>query len=305
VSTDARGVALLDRVDPGVSFLLTIEPPKTRLDLMTDTRVDWSPHDETLTLPIRRVLRGRVHDASGRPVSDVAVLCTTPKGGGTSTSVAFDGSFVLRGVPFGVVILVPHYREQAATGRSVEAVEFPAEADDVDLVFEPGLLLRVHVENAPSQLGSAELKLEGVGASGVRPVRSTDENPPRRDGILRFRGLRPGRTYTLCVSPVDGLSLIREGVRSDAGELTVRLEPGLELTGRVLVPDGATDVQVGFNDGRISANAVVEADGRFKFTGLPAGSYDVTAWIVVGVDHKSGRAQIRAGESGDIDLRGK
>ncbi len=304
-TTDSLGAAVLGPVDPAARYLLTIDPPPSRPDLKAEARDGWAPHDETLTLGVERVLRGRVHDAAGKPVEGVEILWTTARGGGRSVPAAADGTFVLRGVPMTALTLVPHFREQSVRATSPQATVVPADAEEADVTFDPGLALVVHVEGGPVFLPHAQLILTGPDATRASQIPAFDANPERADRTLRFRGLLRDRTYTLCVSPVDGLSLIREGVRSDAGELTVRLEPGLELTGRVLVPDGATDVRVGFNDGRISANAVVEADGRFTFTGLPAGSYDVTAWIVVGGKRNSGRAEIRAGESGDIDLRRK
>jgi hypothetical protein len=304
VTTDARGVAVLGSLDPAARFVLTIEPPPSRRELKGEARDGWAPRDETLTLGSERVLRGHVHDAQGRPIEGVEVLWTTTRGGGRSSRAEADGSFVLRGVAKGEVFLVPHYREAPATERSPQRVVVSGDAEQVDLVFDPGLTLVVRFDVSPSRTSWVKLVPEDSDPKGSRGLNPTNSAPPRKDRSLVFRGLRPDRTYTLCVSPVDGLSLIRQGVRADAGELTVRLERGLELTGRVLFPEGATDMKVGFNDGRISANAEVEADGRFVFRGVPAGSYDVTAWIQVDGAKRQASATIRAGESGDIDLRG-
>ncbi len=307
VQTDDRGVAVLGPLDPGALFLLTVNPPKSRPELNAEIVDGWLGHDETRTLGIERLLRGRVRDPSGAVmvgIEGLEVVCTTnTRGGGRSAVVGSDGTFLLKGVAPGEVMLIPHYRESPTSMRSPQSKAFAAGADDVDVTFDPGLLLIVRIEGSPSQRPHAQLVPEGVASKDERAVRAMAERSAGADTTYRFRGLRPDRMFTLCVSPVDGLSLIREGVRSDAGELTVRLEPGLELRGRVLLPDGATDVQVGFNDGRISANAEVDADGRFVFTGLPAGSYPVNAWIRVGEARRSASATIRAGESGDIDLR--
>jgi len=128
------------------------------------------------------------------------------------------------------------------------------------------------------------------------------------DGTTTFRGLRRDWTYTLWVPPVgDGLSFMRSGIRGDVGELAVTLTEGLRVTGRIDIPEGATDVFVWATEDpigtSISAPGEVGADGKYVIKGLTEGYWYARASAMIEGRNIETRSRVKAGGEARLGLR--
>ena len=163
----------------------------------------------------------------------------------------------------------------------------------VDVRLWPIGSVRVVVLDAANQpVGGAAVKLTAWGPYGTSRFNANTS----AEGSATFLQVGSG---SLSVSATDPLTQLRG---SATGTLTfegaealleVRLEPSVELRGRVLLADGVTPAiaaQLVVRVGGITYYSSADDDGRFAFDSLPLGSftYEVLEHLGPGEWHGSG-----------------
>jgi hypothetical protein len=132
------------------------------------------------------------------------------------------------------------------------------------------------------------------------------------DGRLRVEGLHPQVRYTVFVvreGPGDesapGPTQVgwKSGVRGDAGEVSVAMEPGATIGVRVILPPGVTGANVWATDGVVRREAWMPEPTRGRVTGLHAGSWTVKAQASSAQGAFAAEARVEAGGSVELDLK--
>ena len=232
------------------------------------------------------------------------------------------GNFILQFPPDPRVTVgatCPGYRLVSINGRRGPLAAFdcsePGACAEVELVHEPLAVLEGNV-----------LDPNGLPVEDVRVELTQPDAPPRSRryavtsddrGYFRFFHMPPG-TYQLGLL---GANNLREGVNWQGDLLPVELRPGdvqsgvqfrlrldegMAFSGRIAgLPPGTTEIQLmlqrrdaGPRDA-ISKRAVVDAEGRFRLTGVLPGRYDVAAWLPSAADGPRGGT---AASIGSLDL---
>lgn len=241
--TDAHGVALLPGLDPAATYRFAIDAPRDRPELREPPAIaDWKPRDETVRLGRWYVVKGVVRDPAGRPVGRAHVSAKeSPPDHPLRSYTAEDGTFSIESVPEGPLTLVVELSEGVLSGPSRPppsrdpGTVVQAGDENVTLAVDVGAELLLSLDRAPDEPpdGVVHLWKEDHG----RVLGSATSYV--RDGVARFRGLRPDETYGLWVSPTkDGRLVYRTDVRP--GDLRARRKPGKTITVRVRAPAHAT-----------------------------------------------------------------
>jgi protocatechuate 3,4-dioxygenase beta subunit len=235
---------------------------------------------DTLDLDLRLErggdLTGVVVDPEGNPVRSGSVSIWRRREGRAPTHhvVGVDerGRFVVPELEPGIYELVGSGgSEFAPTERTV--VHAPAQ--DVRLVLGRTWLLHGTVVGRPDVTKQVhflyhedgEPKLEGIGYGDGGPF------------SFRVRTDRPG-TLLLTIEETGEYALL-ENVRPGSGPHRLVPAPGAAIEGRIDGgPVDAGEHQVSGIDARcIRIRTRTEADGTFRFTGVPPGAYRLEAWV--------------------------
>ena len=309
--SDAKGLARLGSLDRSRTYSVSIAPPSARSDLLPGTLKAWTPTDATATLERGFTLEVRIVDLSGRPVSQAMLWQQKPGGAWSSEPAGDEGRVTLRRLPAGSVWLIaaPEGVNQFPTSPDPRVARTRAKADQglVELRIDPGqdLVVRVEGAGARGERGWRGVLHEEVDASESTTPLSLSSSTP--DGVLRWRGLKPGMKYTLWIPPEEGgtLSCLKRGVVGGT-EVAVRLTAGRTISGRVFGPAGTGQFSVQAAAGRVTVDGRVEATGHYEITGLPDGvtwrlfaaGRQGETWYTTATD-----AEMLPGGTMDIDLR--
>jgi hypothetical protein len=257
-----------------------------------------TPHDLDKRDPAL-VLKGRVLDENGKPVSEAVV---EPYGFGTRNGAQFGGlqgfdplavtnkkgEFRL-GVPEKGVAVYVQASAPFKAPRRFKKLEAGAKPHDLTL-FE-GVTIR-------GRLVKGGQPLAGVAVGAAQKERNvetfvgefqaaTDEkgvfeirNVPAEDTLALY-----GQMSSLSAHGALGAREVRAGKSgsvADVGDLEVKA--GHKLSGRVVLADGkpvpaGTRVLLSREEAWDSAQAVVDKEGRFNFAGLPAEQYSLSVSV--------------------------
>ncbi len=255
----------------------------------------WTPvPEEVVRLERLRSVAGTVVDAAGEPIADVDVWCREPDGEspffGWAHAVS-DASGAFRFDRLGgdeVEIVAGNY------ASSVHFSHGPLSLDDDELAASVASRARVGTEDLRLALASAHLlrvRLVGLAARVDAPEHLPFLRRTARGSTLRsvrtrdpatflFSGLAPDRTYELWGRmPRHGLLAHATGLRAGP-DVEVALEPGIDLAGRFVPPDGAsvTGLTVRWSAGALEARVTAAADGTFTIPCLPRVEGTLEAW---------------------------
>jgi hypothetical protein len=270
-----------------------------RDDLADWLREGWRPRDERVVLEAPRVLRGVVLDADGDPVVGAEVRWQGPGVHWRSTRrTGEDGRFVFENappVPLRVTALPPGaWREE---WTPPEVVAAPGDRDLVLRLARAGTI-RVRVTSAPREGLEVHLVSE--------PVRGERRTWSRTlaDGEAVFDALVPGRRYEVLVADgEDGRAARRAGVEP-GGSVTLRLERGLVIAGRIELPEGAGDPWVYARREGVSVRGEV-SEGRYEVRGLVPGTWTLSAGAECRWGWPHVRVEAVAGTSRDLVVPGR
>lgn len=304
IRTDRDGAVRLEPLDPNAAYEISVRPPVDRPDLRALALPRWKPQDATVRLAEGGWIRGTVRDGDGHAVAHAIVQITMPSGEQKSTYADDNGVFTAVELPVGRVRLVANLGGGATVGHFVPmGPEVTATVGDHDVVLtaDRGESLVVRIENPPELQGGLDVLLVPEGADSSRFAHAGRfEN-----GEARFVGLRSDRRYALWIAPTDAepdLSLWQPGVRGDAGQITVRRVAGRTVRGRMLLPEGSSEVTVTASRGLAEHWVEPGPDGRFELRGLPTGTWKIDCVARHDGENLSGETTVTGSEEVEIRL---
>jgi hypothetical protein len=273
-TTSLDGVALFRGLDGETTYTLNAGAPQARDDVRGTRQENWSPADTDVRLERGYVVAGWVRDAAGKPVEGASLMRKTSESGWSGERLNADGSFRIRGLEPGTVTLKaagPGGRRGREAGGTEVTVQTGTE--DVVLVVDAGLTLTVRVSNA-SERQDGRLRVTLMIWENERW--RTNESESDRSGQVTFRGLTVGQRYGVWVPPAgDDLYAWQPDVRP--GEVTVRLERGGTIRGKLTFPAEMRASVSAQSTLGIHAQGSVDAEGRYEIRGLPDGRWTVSA----------------------------
>ena len=233
-----------------------------------------------------RLAFGEVLDADARPISGATVLLE-PRGDPSGrrirrTLTLADGGFEIADLGAGRWDLLVSHPEHATARVPGLVIPRPPGAVDLGTVVlgAEAVLAGLVTDPRGRPIEGAAVRLSGDGADGSGPP---EEVPTDAAGGFVLRGLTPGTSVDLRVAHPDHVSARLDGVSLPAPEpLTIVLEDGFRLAGRVLDDDGdpvaRARVRLDAPAGRgPSPEGSSGSDGRFAIEGIPAGTYGAVA----------------------------
>ncbi|MBL9089492.1 MAG: carboxypeptidase regulatory-like domain-containing protein [Planctomycetia bacterium] len=293
--TDPNGHARLERLAPAQRYEVTVTPTPGS-GFARASLGNWTPQDTTVRLGTARTVRGRVRDATGRPISEVGIEYADEEEWDGYVVSENDGTFTLEDVGGGDVRLVARI-EGLGFDRGAETVVKAGETS-VDVVLDPGHLLRVSLGTA-----WADRRVVWFDPSTSGPQRVATEVD--ESGIATVRVRDPDRAYGIWVPPDDdGQSLLRTDVRRGDPPPRLTLARGHAIRVKVTAPPGAERVVVrAFRfGGRVVARGALAADGTYEILGLPAGEWTVEAEATIGGRESKVTATAPTGGTADLTL---
>lgn len=307
-TTDAKGRAVLENLDPDRSYGLSIEPPKDRTDVSSDERQRWKPKDETIALGPRGVVKGEVLGAEAREAWSADVYwrqggawrrATHPRSGTFEAVLPVRGEVELFAGPPGMRAALPTTRvTKAKTGD-----------EGVVVHFDPGASLTVRTRGlaaGPNEAVQWQVVEEG---EGIERTRGYMERTPLEGGAAQetFEGLDPAARYTLvAIYPPGRLCARIPGLAPGKDPVDVTFVPGgaIEGTARGEGPlPASTDSGPVVTVRPVGGGPAVimqTAGENFRIEGLPPGRWTVTFRGVVGDDDVEASGEVETG--GRLDL---
>jgi hypothetical protein len=304
-TTAMDGTVLFRGLDSEATYTLNAGVPAGRDDLRVLRLERWSPADADVRLERGYVVSGSVRDAEGRPVEGARLMRKRGEHGWDGERLNPDGTFRLTGLESGPVTLRATGPGINRRGEAGTETTLQAGTENVVLVVDAGLSLTVRVANA-SERREGRLRITLLQWQNERWSRGDSENDRERPGQVTFRGLKPGDRYGVWIAPDnDDLYAFQADVRP--GEVTVRLERGGTIRGRVTAPSDSGRVSVSAsNDLGLSVNGKVDADGRYEVKGLPSGRWTISGYARMdgqaGQSGKNFQALGQADVGGALDL---
>ena len=227
-----------------------------------------------------------------------------------------DGRFLIADLePTGEV-----YLQARAEGLVPEAplkVEMPPDGEvEVAMAEERVVEGRVLDARDDSPMEGASVRLSVVKRSasqggGAQFMTRAGDSTTDASGEFRISGLSSGE-FELYAS-ADGMQMVQQKLvigESDTESLVIRLEPGLELRGRVETADGkpaaglrvsAAPASRSYRTGMITSSGTqTDSDGRFHVDGLRPGTHSITSRSESGL---TARATAEAGQPEEVVLR--
>ena len=277
-------------------YAVRVRPPRTHTDLAVLVLEDWSPDDRTLRLPQAMPLQGIVVDGEGRPVPGAYVNAIGRDEATYGVQVSEDATFSLPHVSPGPV------RVRATKGDLLSPV--------LDLP-DGGLDVRISMRKAASLsvvLGGWPKGLRDIQAVVLMPTFAYGGSKAvvEPDGRATFTGLDPDAhhvLYLLVGERQDQQVAWASDLRAGAQQVVIPLRPAKSISGTVTIPRDAQLPTIEINQEGVRAKAVADESGRFTLTGLPEGTWTVTARASGDDGVYTGTAQAKTGTTVQIDLR--
>jgi len=244
-----------------------------------------SEGDNDVVIRMERTLPvvGKVVDADGRPVEGAEVVLSLAGviRGRESFEAAYvgvtDGTGCIR-IPAREIDAKPYYRVVARGFRTTWG-----ELDRSRLLDEG---FEVRLERVASVSGRfLDAAGDGVARVSVSVLETMQSSLSDADGRFEVEGLPP-EGGTLIVQPREHGRLILRDVRPTTGRADIGdvvLGPGLEISGRVRLPDGAPAKGIDVTtrcgiSGFPARSSETDESGRFVMTGFSEGTYSLSAW---------------------------
>jgi protocatechuate 3,4-dioxygenase beta subunit len=235
--------------------------------------------------------RGRVIDEERKPIASAIVTST---GNGTTrvpaaiTNAA--GEFDVRVVPALMMPLsVYASKRDYVTGASESRMWQPGEVrDNLAITLVHGFVAQVRVidkQRQPVPNAFVNLLANTEGRQRFLPVACADpeRGDCRRTGDDGIVSLRTGEglyDVTVTGDDIPMVRLNKQPLSARAPAIVVNVERGIEINGRVVLPDGTPAVGAIVETTRapLPRSATTAADGTFKIAGIASGPTAVTAF---------------------------
>jgi hypothetical protein len=222
-------------------------------------------------------LEGRVVDERDFPVAGVEVNLVAERGTfERSTITATDGAFAFAAVPAAVIVSVTRPEDRARVGVRKRVTIAEGGRERVELVLpNPRDSVRIVVigeRDAPVEL--AEVR-----------VTSLDPDSPRRSTLFTDEAgvaeLPDALGLALrIVVEAPRFATLERSVEKAGEELRLRLDPGVQLSGRVTAVRGRQSVAgalVTLRFGSTRKSTLTDGDGMYRFSGVPETRVELSA----------------------------
>jgi len=314
VATSQSGAARFTGLDPGTAYHVSITPYEMVIthqprDDVAPVRLNgWKPQDTTVQLKAASPISGVVQDDAGRAVPGATVRCNryTMDEGSTTTAGA-DGRFQIGGVPADepvrLRLLIDGEHDMSSAMQSWPYdVETRGGAKDVVLIAGMRGLVSFRLEGVPHGVETRW----GLFVAAKNGITREHGGVLKAENFLRLRGLVPELRYRLIVGPTaDGRYALADDLVPGAPERTLTLVQGTPLTGTVVVPPEyktTLGIEVTAQGELWTATTTADAQGHFRFAGLPSGELAVRAMARVGTGgYLWGRVTTQPG--GDVTIQ--
>lgn len=293
----ATNVVEFRGVDPDLTW--TLMPSLEEQYAGVRIGIDVEPGRETVLevdVSLGATVRGEVVDAGGQPMAGVRV----DTGGGMpwmggrdsrSIETADDGSFVLKGIPPGIVKVEAELDGWLDASTDEMEIGDGEERAGVQLVLERGLAIAGivrGVDGRPAELAEVVVeKLTRQNWGGWGGSRMARQGRDRTDAAGRFAisGLAAGK-YTVRANLEDEESdstahAVLEGVDAGGPEVVLELKGPIAFAGRVVddvgepVTSFRIDVESVDEGGPEERQGFEDDDGRFRFARVGPGAWEV------------------------------
>ncbi len=293
---NSLGRYLFDRVSPGAVRVRVVAPSGAADEQSVDAQVQ-SVAEVTLRLPVAGAIRGEVVDAEGRRVEDATVSCA-----GRDTRTDANGRFEFTDVAPGEHTIAARAkgtddRQFATVGRLI--VRAPTEGVRVVVHRLARVRMGVVGSDAKAVPGRVAIRLCEPGTHPSGAVGSFTQPSRVGGGTYEFETGVAAGAYDLLVDS-SGFAILRRSVTFRAGEDLdlgeIRLESGVELSGRVLDVSGAPVAGATVRAIDAGARARTAADGRFRLSHVAPGT------VALGVEiagATAARVSVDAADGGD------
>ena len=254
-----------------------------------ETNATAPADDVRIVLADPGIVRGRVADAAGAPVTSFQVLVTQEAfalGNPQQVSDA-DGRFVWKEAPAGQATVLVKATGFVAASKSIAVEE--GKTADVAFTLQRGRAVRGKVVSAAgAPLAEVQIALQ----------ESQESTVTKADGTFELNDVDTASTSLLFLKNGFVRVLRQLPAGSEDVTLDVQLHAGVALSGRVVTGAGAPVANAAVLASSSAAGAQAEsaetgADGTFKFEGLAPGRYDVSAKVYDGA---------LEGELADVDV---
>jgi protocatechuate 3,4-dioxygenase beta subunit len=296
VLTDEKGNFTFPPTLAG-SYRLTASHPSYLLRAVELSLPARSTTRRDLTLSHAGRISGRVIDDSGKPVAAAGMTVSSALSSGPSFFMAQPehfssptGEFVLGGIDTDQALIVSAARRTYPTGKSEVLKLAPGELKrNVSIVVPAGITVSgkvIDVDRKP-MAGVAVLSFEHIQQNsdvllsfGIsRSYDRADQLQTGSDGTFAFR-VKEGM-YDIAFRK-DGFPvkiLKSTAVKPGLAPLEITMEPGVEISGRALRPDGSplagASVNVFVQEAPSPPPSLTDANGAFVVTGLIPTMYQV------------------------------
>jgi hypothetical protein len=277
--TSQSGAARITSLDPDTAYAVSIKP-RSRDDIVRANLNDWKPQDTKVQLQDASPVTGVVLDDAGRAIPGAKVLYSWGSSGGRTTA-GTDGHFRIGDVPAGQQVrLRPLVDGETDMSGAMQSwpydVETTGGAKDVLVVAGMRGLVSFRLEGVPQGV-ETRWGLFTVMKVGTRE----DSGVLKGESLLRLRGLVPELRYRLIVGPTAaGRYALADDLVPGTPERTLALVQGTPLTGTVVLPPeykSALGIEVTAQGELWTATTTCDAQGRFRFPGLPAEELQIRA----------------------------
>lgn len=272
-STGEDGQVVLWTIDPTVPYRLQVRAPG-RQDLASFEVARWMPRDETLRMPRACLVRGVLVDTTGRPVAQATVRIVPWRYGDTAAWARTDaeGRFELTRVAEGTLTL--EAKVQSTPSRAETTVTAAPSMPDVTLTIDLGLDWRVTFEGWPARTNALFVRAAAYDGAPAKDVPYSGADVT--GGAAVFHGIRRDATYTVWAHDgANGVYALESGLRYSEEGATVAAKKGISISGRLLLPKGATDVRVWATRPGLMAWGLASNDGVYEVRGLPPGEWTI------------------------------
>lgn len=263
-----------------------VDPFKGRVSIEV-AEMEPAPDDDS------RVARGRLLDDTGKPVAGAVVYAESVRRENGTSYGAIEGLQKYAVSDTAGTFFIVHAKAADAIGVEIRAPGLAPKRAELDT---GGKTHEIKLDVGATLNG--RLVLDGKGIAGVvMGLCQTNRSAgvfmgeftiaTREDGAFTFNNIPTGQEYVL-YGKMDSLKRFGatgvKKLRVDRADVSVgdlSCTPGSTVTGRVVLTDGAkvppdTRILLSADQAWDSQMCIMDAEGRFRFTGVPKGLYGLS-----------------------------
>lgn len=309
---DAKGVARLGGIVPGQAYTLDVRPPDGDSTHQPYERKDWIPENDRIRMAAGSQVAGRLSDEHGAPIAGATIQVSRPgeeEGAyvgvqGARVQTDEDGRFEVGSLPLGRLRLdaqVPGLLRDPWGEQPERVTHLDVRAGDTSIRWKIPLGEKLVLTFQDPEVVEPWHSLQIAEESANRPF--SQHLRVGKQGTIIVFGLKRAAKYTVSLFGLEGGRYIRKTGIQVGDRVSLEVVKGLELAGRVELPDGVSFRHIGASlrdasGNHMQLNAIVRA-GRFRFQGVPAGRYTVRVWAQGAEETWEGTAE---GDAGATDV---